>query len=92
LEKSDVAIQLDFGVAAPLRKFISTVKFALMKTNDVTEKIQDKIQDFQQRASETARNAYKATDEYVHENAWTSVALAAVAGCVIGFFLGRGRD
>lgn len=59
-----------------------------MNTNDVTEKLQD----YHQRAREAARNAYEATDEYVHENAWTSVALAAVVGCVVGFFLGRGRD
>lgn len=59
-----------------------------MKTNDVTEKLQE----FQERATETARNVAMATDEYVHDNAWTSVALAAVAGCVIGFFLGRTRD
>jgi ElaB/YqjD/DUF883 family membrane-anchored ribosome-binding protein len=59
-----------------------------MKTSDV----KDRLQDFQERATETARNVCGATDEYVHENAWTSVAIAAVAGCVIGFFLGRGRD
>ena len=59
-----------------------------MKTTDVT----DKLQDFQKRATETAQNVCQATDEYVHENAWTSVAFAAVAGCVVGFFLGRGRD
>ncbi|HEY2083576.1 MAG TPA: hypothetical protein VGI88_12390 [Verrucomicrobiae bacterium] len=52
----------------------------------------DRLQDFQQRAAETARNVREATDEYVHENAWTSVAIAALAGCLIGFFLGRGRD
>ena len=61
---------------------------APMKTNDVTEKLQD----LQERATETARNACKATDEYVHENVWTSIALGAVVGCVVGFFLGRGRD
>jgi ElaB/YqjD/DUF883 family membrane-anchored ribosome-binding protein len=59
-----------------------------MKTNDLTERLQD----FQQRATETARNVRDVTDEYVHENAWTSVAIAALAGCVIGFFLGRSRD
>jgi ElaB/YqjD/DUF883 family membrane-anchored ribosome-binding protein len=59
-----------------------------MKTNDVTERLQD----IQQRATETCRNMANATDEYVHENAWTSVAIAALAGCLIGFFLGRGRD
>jgi ElaB/YqjD/DUF883 family membrane-anchored ribosome-binding protein len=59
-----------------------------MKTNELTERLQD----FQQRAADTARNVRDVTDEYVHENAWTSVAIAALAGCVIGFFLGRGRD
>jgi ElaB/YqjD/DUF883 family membrane-anchored ribosome-binding protein len=59
-----------------------------MKTTDVKERLQD----FRERATDTARNVCEATDEYVHENAWTSVALAAVAGCVIGFFLGRSRD
>jgi ElaB/YqjD/DUF883 family membrane-anchored ribosome-binding protein len=59
-----------------------------MKTSDVT----DKLQDLQERATESARNACQATHEYVHENAWTSVAFAAVVGCVLGFFLGRNRD
>jgi len=77
-----------FGVPAPLREFLSTVMLAPMNTSEVTEKLQD----FQKRATKSARKACEATDEYVHENAWTSVALAAVAGCVIGFFLGRSRD
>ena len=59
-----------------------------MNTNDVTEKLQD----FQKKATETARNACQTTDDYVHDNVWTSVAVAAVVGCVVGFFLGRGRD
>jgi len=59
-----------------------------MKTNDVTEKLQD----LHQRATESARNMAQATHEYVHENAWTSVAIAALAGCLVGFFLGRSRD
>jgi ElaB/YqjD/DUF883 family membrane-anchored ribosome-binding protein len=59
-----------------------------MNTNDVTERLQD----FRQKATETARNACDATNEYVHDNVWTSVAIAAVVGCVFGFFLGRGRD
>jgi ElaB/YqjD/DUF883 family membrane-anchored ribosome-binding protein len=80
--------KLIFGVAAPLRKVISTVMLALMKTSDVKERLQD----FQERATETARNVCETTDEYVHENAWTSVAIAAVAGCLIGFLLGRSRD
>ncbi len=61
---------------------------ASMKTSDLT----DRLQDFQKRASETARNACQATDEYVHDNVWTSVAIAAVIGCVLGFVVGRSGD
>lgn len=59
-----------------------------MNTSDVTERLQN----IQQKATETARNACQATDEYVHDNVWTSVAVAALVGCIVGFFLGRGRD
>jgi ElaB/YqjD/DUF883 family membrane-anchored ribosome-binding protein len=45
------------------------------------------------RIGETARNMGVVTDEYVHENAWRSIALAAVIGCVIGFLFGhRGEE
>jgi ElaB/YqjD/DUF883 family membrane-anchored ribosome-binding protein len=59
-----------------------------MKTSTVA----DKVESFQKRAAETAQNVCEATNDYVHENAWTSVALAAVFGCVVGFLLGRNRD
>jgi ElaB/YqjD/DUF883 family membrane-anchored ribosome-binding protein len=59
-----------------------------MKTSDLT----DRIQDIQKRATESARNACQATDDYVHENVWMSVGFAAALGCVLGFLLGRSGD
>ena len=47
---------------------------------------------WRQTALETARNAAQATDGYVHENVWSTVALAVIAGCALGFLLGRSRD
>jgi ElaB/YqjD/DUF883 family membrane-anchored ribosome-binding protein len=57
-----------------------------------TREMTDRIQDWQKRATETARNVGKATDEYVRENTWTTIAIAAAVGCVVGFLLGRRRD
>jgi ElaB/YqjD/DUF883 family membrane-anchored ribosome-binding protein len=59
-----------------------------MRTRDVTEKFHD----WQQRAGETARTVGSATDRYVRENTWSSIAFAAVIGCVIGFLLGNRQD
>jgi len=52
----------------------------------------DKLQDWQKRATKTARNIGEATDDYVHENTWTTIALAAVLGCIFGYLLAGRRD
>jgi ElaB/YqjD/DUF883 family membrane-anchored ribosome-binding protein len=39
--------------------------------------------------SDRARNTVKATDGYVREQPWQSIALTAAAGLLIGFLLGR---
>jgi ElaB/YqjD/DUF883 family membrane-anchored ribosome-binding protein len=59
-----------------------------MNTRDMT----DKLQDWKERATETARNLGTATDECVRENAWTSITFAAILGCVVGYLLASRRD
>jgi ElaB/YqjD/DUF883 family membrane-anchored ribosome-binding protein len=59
-----------------------------MNTRDVT----DKLQDFQERATKTARNIGRSTDDYVRENTWTTIAFAAVLGCIFGYFLANRGD
>ena len=66
-----------------------------MKTRDIADKareVTDKFQDFQRKAAETARNVTQATDEYVRDNTWTSIACAALLGCIIGYLLSGRRD
>ena len=36
-----------------------------------------------------AKDAARATDEYVHEHPWSAVGIAAVAGLVVGVLLSR---
>jgi ElaB/YqjD/DUF883 family membrane-anchored ribosome-binding protein len=49
-------------------------------------------QQWRQAAMDSARNAAQVTDEYVRENVWSTIALAVLAGCALGFLLGRSRD
>ncbi len=57
-----------------------------------TRAMTDKLQDWQKRMTETAKSVGSNTDQYVRENTWTSIAFAAVIGCVIGFLLANRRD
>jgi ElaB/YqjD/DUF883 family membrane-anchored ribosome-binding protein len=57
-----------------------------------TREMTDKFQDLQRRAGETAKNVGQATHRYVHENAWASIAMAAVLGCLVGYILASSRD
>ncbi len=70
--------------ASPTRGYVGR-----MNTRTVT----DRVQDWKERATETARNVGQATDDYVRENTWTTLAMAALLGCIVGFLLSnRGGD
>lgn len=58
-----------------------------------TREMSDKFQDWQKRATEKARDVGQATDQYVRDNTWSTIAIAAVIGCVLGYLLAsRGED
>jgi ElaB/YqjD/DUF883 family membrane-anchored ribosome-binding protein len=40
---------------------------------------------------EKTKYAAKATDEYVHDNPWTAIGVAASVGVIVGMLIGRGR-
>ena len=51
----------------------------------------DKIMAAEHAVVEKSKQAAKATNEYVHENPWKSVGIAAGAGVILGFLLSRRR-
>lgn len=68
------------------------------KASAARERIQDSLIAAKARliAAEEAvvartKQAAKATDEYVHENPWKAVGIAAGVGLVIGMLISRGR-
>jgi ElaB/YqjD/DUF883 family membrane-anchored ribosome-binding protein len=63
-----------------------------MKTQDLTSpETMSRLKDFQTQAVERAKNVSVATDQYVHDNPWQTIAVAAIIGCILGFLL-RSRD
>lgn len=48
-----------------------------------------KMADLSAAASETAKAAGRATDDYVHENPWQAVGIGAGVGLLIGMLISR---
>ncbi len=68
------------------------------KVSVVRERIQENLAAAKERlaaAQESmvakTKQAAKATDEYVHENPWKAVGIAAGVGLVVGMLISRGR-
>jgi ElaB/YqjD/DUF883 family membrane-anchored ribosome-binding protein len=63
-----------------------------MKTEDIKDtqdQMGQRFQDIQKKLGEKAKNYSQVTDQYVHENAWTTVAIAVAVGFIAGFLIGR---
>ena len=52
----------------------------------------DKLHDWGQRAGDRARNLSQVTDEYLRDNAWSSVMMAALVGYLLGYLMGSRED
>lgn len=64
----------------------------IMKTDELKEtqdQMGQRFRDIQQKIGEKAKNYGQVTDTYVHENAWTTVAIAVAVGFLAGFLIGR---
>jgi ElaB/YqjD/DUF883 family membrane-anchored ribosome-binding protein len=51
-----------------------------------------RFQEWQRRATERAKDMGQVTDEYVRENTWTTIAIAALLGCVVGYMIANQGD
>src|SRR5574340_141063 len=65
------------------------------KVSDLRGRLQDRLQsaklklaDAEAAVVDTTRAVARATDDYVHDNAWRSVGIAAGIGLVIGLLIG----
>lgn len=68
------------------------------KVNVARERIQEnlnaakaRLEVAQEAMVEKTRQAARVTDEYVHDNPWRAVGIAAGVGLVVGMLISRGR-
>ena len=64
----------------------AATRMKLERTLDATKA---RIADTHRALTEKARTAARATDGYVHESPWTSIAVGAGAGLLLGVLLAR---
>jgi ElaB/YqjD/DUF883 family membrane-anchored ribosome-binding protein len=50
---------------------------------------QERLADLQEAALDKVKAAGHAADDYVHNNPWTSIGVAAGVGLVVGLLIGR---
>ncbi|MFT4171578.1 MAG: DUF883 domain-containing protein [Rhodocyclaceae bacterium] len=62
---------------------------ALAKVAERLKVAREKLVEFERVAVAKTKEAAVATDEYVHENPWKSIGLAAAVGVVVGILIGR---
>jgi ElaB/YqjD/DUF883 family membrane-anchored ribosome-binding protein len=48
-----------------------------------------KLEDIQRLLTEKGKEAATATDEFVRENPWAALGIAAVVGCLVGYLVSR---
>jgi ElaB/YqjD/DUF883 family membrane-anchored ribosome-binding protein len=66
------------------------------KARDLRSQVENKLlhaklrlQELEGEAVDRAKNAARATDDYVHDHPWQSIGIAAVIGFAIGLLMNR---
>jgi hypothetical protein len=93
-EVSDLFRISDFGFhiftlrgVSPIPCLLASHYTCPMNTREMT----GKFQDWQRRATERAKDMGHATDDYVRENTWTTITIATLLGCVVGYLIATRR-
>ena len=68
-------------------------KVALLRERfqDSLHQAKVKLAEAEDVVAQKGRQAARVTDEYVHENPWYAVGVAAGVGLIVGLLIGRGR-
>ena len=62
------------------------------KLSDAMERVQNRVGETARNVGARAKDVSYATDRYVRDNPWQTIAVVAVAACLLGWFLSKARD
>lgn len=66
-----------------------SVAAARAKVKESLDRAKDKLGPLGEEATEQARMAVRAADDYVRGNPWQAIGIAALAGIALGLLIGR---
>ena len=96
VNKEKLIADLKVVVADAEEIFKATAGQAGEKMADLRAKLQDhlisarqNLVDAQAAALERTKEVARATDDYVHDNPWRSIGIAAGIGFIVGLLIGR---
>ncbi len=96
VSKEKLVTDLKVVVADAEELLRATASSAGEKVSELPEKIQDRLRDAKIRLADAeaalvdkTKAAARATDDFVHENPWKAVGIAAGVGLLLGVIIGR---
>jgi len=96
VSKEKLVTDLKVVVADAEELLRATASSAGEKVSELRDKIQDRLRDAKLRLADAeaalldkTKAAARATDDFVHENPWKAVGIAAGVGLLLGVIIGR---
>jgi ElaB/YqjD/DUF883 family membrane-anchored ribosome-binding protein len=88
-EFRDLASSLDELLAASGVESGDALAALKAKATDRVKQAKVAITKFERNAVQAAKDVATKSDDYVHDNPWTSIAVGAGAGLILGLLIGR---
>ena len=79
----------EFSTLEGVKEDVSEIILNLKRLRVKLRSAKEKLGDVQEVVADRAKAAARATDDFVHDNPWKSVGIAAAAGFLIGLLVNR---
>lgn len=89
MDTTDAMNKMEEAAPETMNRLQETAKNVQETAKNKLADVSHKMSDVSHKVAERSRVAATTTDAYIHEYAWSSIALAALMGVVIGLMIRR---